>query len=44
MILGEVCMFIDECCEDLEVILAYIVSPSLGNSRDSDPVFSSSTA
>jgi|GEM_PF-1317517 hypothetical protein len=35
MILGEVCMFIDECCEGLEVILAYIVSPSLGNSRDS---------
>jgi hypothetical protein len=28
-------MFIDECCEGLEVILAYIVSPSLGNSRDS---------
>jgi hypothetical protein len=37
-------MFIDECCEDLEVILAYIDSPSLGNGRDSYPVFPSSTA
>jgi hypothetical protein len=27
-------MFIDEYCEDLEVILAYINSPSLGNGRD----------
>lgn len=34
MILGEVRMFIAECCEDLEVLLAYLGLPSLGNGRD----------
>jgi len=37
MILGEVRVFIDECCEGFEVILAYIISASLGNIRDSFP-------
>jgi len=37
MILGEVRVFIDECCEGFEVILACIVSASLGNSRDFFP-------